>query len=122
MTVAQAMDLALKLHQGGVRTGSVDALMEARTLYERILEAVPDHAGALHYFGVLLHQTGDTAQGVEMVRKALDAKPDYADAWSNLGNLHNGGGNLAFCDGHVKWFPVREVQKMRDAKYFNWWE
>lgn len=40
----------------------------------------------------------------------------------NQGNLHTGGANLAFCDGHVAWYPVKEVQKMRQLQNFNWWE
>ena len=87
VTLDQAMDLAVKIHRGGIRTKSAAALGEARKLYERILEKAPDHADALHFLGVLLHQTGEPGRGEAMIRQAVQARPDYFDAWNNLGNL-----------------------------------
>ncbi len=95
VTLDQALDLAVKIHRSGVRTGSQEALRESRLLYERILEAVPEHPVALHFFGVLLHQTGQTELGVEKIGRALELRPDYVDAWNNLGNLRKVQGRLA---------------------------
>jgi predicted TPR repeat methyltransferase len=94
VTLDQALDLAVKIHRSGVRTGSREALRESRILYERILEAVPEHPVALHFFGVLLHQTGQTELGVEKIGRALELRPDYVDAWNNLGNLRKVQGRL----------------------------
>lgn len=87
VTLDQAMDLAVQIHRGGIRTKSEQALGEARVLYERILDKVPDHPDALHFFGVLLHQTGEPERGEAMIRRAVEVRPDYVDAWNNLGNL-----------------------------------
>jgi predicted TPR repeat methyltransferase len=94
VTLEQAIQLAVQMHRGGIRTQSVEALREARVLYERILESAPDHPDALHFFGILLHQTGETKRGVESIQRAIAVRPDYADAWSNLGNLFKESGQL----------------------------
>jgi len=74
--------------------------------------------------GVLLPKIKNTSRCVLMVDEGSELNDGYYDAsdFPNQGNLHSGGGNLAFCDGHVGWFPVDEIQKMRDRRYFNWWE
>ncbi len=37
--------------------------------------------------------------------------------------IHNGGGNLAFCDFHAKWMARKELDKrLRDLRQFHWWE
>jgi predicted TPR repeat methyltransferase len=95
VTVEQAVDLAVKIHRGGVRTRSMDAMREARVLYERILQAVPEHPDALHFYGVLLHQTGETERGAERIGRALELRPNYVDAWNNLGNLRKEQGQPA---------------------------
>jgi predicted TPR repeat methyltransferase len=64
--------------------GFVDA---AQQLCERILAVQPTHPDALHFSGLLLHQKGDSAGGLERVRQALTLQPDAALIWNNLGNI-----------------------------------
>ena len=48
MTAAEAVAVAVRFHRAG-------EVKVARRLYERILEAVPDHGDALHFLGVARH-------------------------------------------------------------------
>jgi predicted TPR repeat methyltransferase len=57
----------------------------AGEIYSRILEAAPDHAGALHFSGVLAHQQASSDEAVALIRRSLELEPDQADWYSNLG-------------------------------------
>ena len=83
-----------------------------------------DETGATDYNGVVLPRIKNTSRCVLLVDEGPELNDGHYDAsdFPNQGNLHNGGGNLAFCDAHVQWFPVEEIQKMRDKRYFYWWE
>ena len=56
----------------------------AAEIYRSILEVEPDHAGALHFAGVLAHQQG-SADAVALITRSLELDPDRADWHSNLG-------------------------------------
>jgi predicted TPR repeat methyltransferase len=56
----------------------------AAEIYRSILEVEPDHAGALHFSGVLAHQQG-SADAVALITRSLEIEPDRADWHSNLG-------------------------------------
>jgi len=81
-------------------------------------------AGADQQEGVLLSRIKNTSRCVLLVDEGPELNDGHyhSSDFPNQGNLHNGGGNLAFCDGHVGWFPVEEIQKMHSARYFLWWE
>ena len=79
LSVAEAMAFAMKCHQ----VGNLDA---AEQLYTVVLSALPNHADALHYFGVLTHQRGDSERGLELIERALVQAPS-AGAYNNLGNV-----------------------------------
>jgi len=81
MTVDDAIATAMQLHKQG-------ELLEARTLYNDILRAVPEHPDALHYLGVVMHQLGDSEEGIEQIRRSLESAPDHPDALNNLGNIY----------------------------------
>lgn len=83
-----------------------------------------DETGGADYGGVILSRIKNASRCVLLVDEGPELNDGHYDAsdFPNQGNLHNGGGNLAFCDGHVAWYPVAEIQKMRDKRYFNWWE
>ena len=74
--------------------------------------------------GVALSRIKNTSRCVLLVDEGPELNDGYyhSSDFPNQGNLHNGGGNLAFCDGHVKWYPVAEIQKMHSRRYFHWWE
>ncbi|MPY70171.1 MAG: tetratricopeptide repeat protein [Alphaproteobacteria bacterium] len=69
-------------------------LDEAAALYERVIEAAPDHAAALHNLGVVRAQSGDPAAAIALFERALAAKPDYPQAHLNLGSALRETGRL----------------------------
>ncbi len=77
--VAKAMEVALWLHQA-------NRLAEAEAIYLAVLKIHPCHVDALHYLGVVRHQTGGPG-AIELIRASLQFAPENASAWSNLGNL-----------------------------------
>jgi protein O-GlcNAc transferase len=68
---------AYRLHQQG-------KLREAFLRYDAIVKAMPRHAPALHYSGVVLYQSGKFVDAIERIRASLAVDPHEADAWSNL--------------------------------------
>jgi tetratricopeptide (TPR) repeat protein len=78
MTTPQAFQIAIQRHQAG-------SLADAEGLYRQILAVQPNHAGALHYLGVIAHQMGRYEAAVELIRQALVFQPDHAEAQYNLG-------------------------------------
>ena len=67
------------------RAGRLD---EAEKAYLAVLEAEPVNVDALHYLGVLRHQQGRTALGIDLVLRAITLRPDYFDALNNIGNMY----------------------------------
>lgn len=71
---------AISLHRAG-------KLEPARRIYQSLLTANPDHVEALHFLGVLYHQSGQSDLAVASIERAVLLAPDYADAHNNLGNV-----------------------------------
>ena len=46
-------------------------LAQARGLYEQILARDSEHADALHFLGVIAHETGQQTAAAELIRKAI---------------------------------------------------
>ncbi|MEO8758940.1 MAG: tetratricopeptide repeat protein [Devosia sp.] len=69
---------AIRLHQRGQTA-------DAAGLYEQILAARPDHAGALHLKGVLALQAGDYPAAIALIERSVAIEPRHALAFSNLG-------------------------------------
>ncbi len=57
----------------------------ARQAYEDILTQEPLHAGSLHMLGLILAQTGQAQQGVDLLCRALECEPHNAQAYYGLG-------------------------------------
>ncbi len=72
------LDQALRLHGEG-------RLRDALALYDEFLREHPGHAGALHYSGVVLYQSGDLGGALDRIRRSVNIDAGSADAWSNLG-------------------------------------
>ena len=87
LTIQQALDLALRHHQGG-------RLKEAEQLYRQVLAQQPEHAEALHNLGVLAHQVGRNDVAIVLLRRAVDRRPGDAQAVNNLGNACKGAGRV----------------------------
>jgi predicted TPR repeat methyltransferase len=74
------LQAAIKAHQAG-------QLALAREGYEAVLARRPADPDALHFFGVLHHNQGDSAAGVACIRRSLKVAPNNPHAWLNLGNI-----------------------------------
>jgi predicted TPR repeat methyltransferase len=95
VTVDEAFQAAQGLHRRG-------KVAEAREVYGRILEVVPEHADALHYAGVAEFQLGRSEEAKRLIEAALCIVPDYFDAHNNLGNVHKRRGELAPAREHYE--------------------
>jgi predicted TPR repeat methyltransferase len=78
LTLEEALAIAISLQRD-------DRLAEAEAVYNEILRTEPNHPEALHYAGVLAHQTGRSNEGIALIEKSLALVPDRADWFSNLG-------------------------------------
>lgn len=52
-----------------------------------MLAARAGHAGALHFLGLLLHQSGRSAEGLPLIEQSLKALPNNADFLNNHGTV-----------------------------------
>lgn len=80
-------DEAFILFQSALKEG--ESPENAYTLYIRLLSDYPDHPRALHALGVVLHYQGESDDGIAHIKRAIQLKPDFADAYNNLGNVYN---------------------------------
>jgi predicted TPR repeat methyltransferase len=88
LSIDEAFDLGLKLHQGGDLEG-------AEQLYQGIIASVPDHLDTLHFYGVLCHQQQRQQEAADLIGRIVEIDPDNADAHNNLGNVLEGLGKVA---------------------------
>ncbi|MFD0934558.1 tetratricopeptide repeat protein, partial [Methylobacterium trifolii] len=80
VTAQDALAIAVRAHRSG------DVAM-AEAVYGRILEAAPDFAAALHFYGILHHQTNRSLEAVRLIRRAIAIEPDDPSMHNNLGNV-----------------------------------
>jgi predicted TPR repeat methyltransferase len=80
ISLSEALAIAVRAHR------SRD-FATAEIVYERILDAAPDHADAVHFLGVLRHQTGQSLEAVRLIRRAIELDPDDPGKHMNLGNV-----------------------------------
>jgi tetratricopeptide (TPR) repeat protein len=66
---------------------------EARTAFERSLALDPKSAETYYAFATLHSENGQHDRAAELVRVALGLKPEWSDAWNNLGNHYEGLGD-----------------------------
>lgn len=74
----EAIQVALKHHRAG-------RLLQAKEIYYQILREAPSFPDALHFLGMLLHQTGEHENAVELMRKSISISPQNPNYCSNLG-------------------------------------
>src|SRR5205814_5870329 len=77
----RALQSASQLHTQG-------RFADAERLYRQVLFGDRKNADALHLLGVLLHQTGRTAEGVDLIRRAIRMDPQAAQFHLNLANVY----------------------------------
>ena len=80
-TPESLFEQGLTLHQKG-------DFATANEFYQQVLARVPKHFDALHLSGVIAMQTGDNAQAVSLISKALainPGDPNYGPAYNNRG-------------------------------------
>jgi tetratricopeptide (TPR) repeat protein len=81
MTLAQVLALAEQHRQGG----RLDA---AENLCRQVLQVAPQQAETLQTLGIIVYQSGRTAEGIELVRKAIAANGTIALFHSNLCEMY----------------------------------
>jgi predicted O-linked N-acetylglucosamine transferase (SPINDLY family) len=80
-TVEEAFGRAVNRHQAG-------DLAAAEALYQQVLEAAPNHPGALSNLGVLAAKRGKPDEALRFYSASIAANPNQLDAHFNLGNLY----------------------------------
>ncbi len=80
VTFDDALRMALEHHGAG-------RLAQAEAIYRQILNAAPDHVGALNFLGLLAQQVGRLDIALELLGKAVATSPDFPDAHNNLGSV-----------------------------------
>jgi tetratricopeptide (TPR) repeat protein len=59
-------------------------LEEAKSVYQRILQAEPDHADANHLLGLIAYQGGDPEAAIGLINRAIRSNPRVYGYYSNL--------------------------------------
>ena len=63
-SIPQAIRAALDYHKTG-------QFAQAEAMYRQILQAVPDQPDALHYLGLIAHNTGRNEIAVQLISRAM---------------------------------------------------
>ncbi len=77
-TSAETLQTALAHHQAG-------RLQQAEQLYRQLLQADPQHAGAMHLLGLIALQVGKPELAVQYISSAIRLNGNQAAFHANLG-------------------------------------
>jgi len=106
MTIPSAspsLQIAMAHYQAG-------RLPEAEAAYRQVLQVHPEQPDALHFLGIIAHQSGNGEAAVELIGRALRAKPS-APMYCNLGIVLQAQGKLeAAKDSYRKAIALRPNQ------------
>jgi predicted O-linked N-acetylglucosamine transferase (SPINDLY family) len=95
----------------------------ARLVYQELLDAMPDHFGALNAMGVLAGQAKDLQQAIRYFEQAIAVEPDNSGAHCNLGLtlklLHQPGAALACFDRALALDPRSVMAHYSRAETFS---
>lgn len=72
------LNLAIQHHKAG-------RLADAKSLYETILQAEPNHVRALYMLGILALHVGQPVHSAKLISTAIQIKPDVAEMHYKLG-------------------------------------
>jgi len=89
------LNQALKLHSEG-------KLEEAAKYYEYFLSQGFSNPEVLSNYGSILKVLGNSKQAEILLRRAIELKPDFANAYSNLGNILRDLGNLKEAESSLR--------------------
>src|SRR5262245_10715191 len=78
LSLPDALAVAIMMHRNG-------ELADAETLYRRILDAAPDYADAVHFYGVMLHHRDRSDDALALIARSIALHPT-AGRYNNLGN------------------------------------
>lgn len=78
VTIDQAIQIAWDHHRAG-------RVVQAETIYRRILAGIPDQPETLHLLGVLCCQTGRAEAAIALLERAVSVRTDWPEARSALG-------------------------------------
>ena len=110
ITIQEVLTRAIGYHQAG-------RLGDAERLYHQILAVVPNHAGALHFQGVIALQTGRHDLAVDWIRQALVLNGNDPAAHSNLGEAYRAIGR--FDDAIDSYRRAIQFQPNHPQAYYN---
>jgi tetratricopeptide (TPR) repeat protein len=79
------IDALFKAGLAALGSGRVD---DAQDCFTRLVERVPEHAGALNGLGLLAAQRNERAEAERFWRHAITVAPRFAAPYVNLGNLN----------------------------------
>ncbi|MGA1983009.1 MAG: tetratricopeptide repeat protein [Acidobacteriaceae bacterium] len=74
------------LLQQAIAHHQASQLPQAEALYRQVLESHPNHPVALHLLGVIACQTGQPADALELIDRAIASDPDNAEFHFNRAN------------------------------------
>lgn len=72
-----AFNTAVALHQSG-------NLIDAEKRYREVLSLDPRHSDAIHYLGVIAHQTGKNSLAIDLIGAAIEINDKEASYYANL--------------------------------------
>ena len=81
VALAEALHVAAQLQQGG-------QIPSAQMVFELIVAADADHADAIFFLGVTCHQLGQSAQGIDFMRRAIALQPNNRLYHFNFGIIN----------------------------------
>jgi predicted TPR repeat methyltransferase len=85
-SASKRLDLSRRL-QVAMNLLRDEQLEKADVALDAILSQWPGEPNALHFQGILRHTQGRSAEGVALIRQALEALPKEPGLWNNLGNV-----------------------------------
>jgi tetratricopeptide (TPR) repeat protein len=110
-SMREQLSSAIALHRQG-------QLEEAEKAYLALLQSDQDHPEALHFLGVMRHQQGQSLQGIALVRRAIELRPDYVDAVNNLGNILQQTGTTADAAAGLEVIEIEKAHLRRDGEAY----
>ena len=76
------------LLQNGLAHQQAGRLQEAKTVYQSILKAQPQHPDALHLLGLIAHKSGEYDVAVDLIEKAIKINPTVSEFYNNCGGAY----------------------------------